>query len=110
MVAQARKVDLDLGHVRIRGAPKGATPFWRHNVGLEASPFESRTVVDFGDGHFPPTGRRERAVPMKALEAYTAHFAAIVVKFREADTTEVCSACPQLDQGSENAPLDEVAR
>jgi hypothetical protein len=72
---------------------KALDRFWRHKVGLEASPSESRTVVVFGDGKFPATGRRERAVPRKAMEASAARFAAAVVKVREAYTTKVCSSC-----------------
>ena len=74
--------------------------FWRRKVGLEESPAKSRTVVVFGDGSFPPTGKRERAVPRKAMEAAAARFAAAVVKVKEAYTTKVCSAC--------HASTDEV--
>jgi hypothetical protein len=72
---------------------KALDRFWRHKVGLEASPSQSRTVVVFGDGKFPPTGRRERAVPRKAMEAAAARFAMMVVKVREAYTAKVCSSC-----------------
>eukprot|EP00873_Tetraselmis_striata_P026897 jgi/Tetstr1/447161/TSEL_034598.t1 len=54
--------------------------FWRHKVGLEARHDLSRTVVVFGDGKFSASGRGERAVPRKAMEASAARFAAKVVK------------------------------
>jgi hypothetical protein len=74
--------------------------FWRHKVGLEACPSKSRTIVVFGDGSFPATGKRERAVPRKAMEAAASRFAMKVVKVREAYTTKVCSTCHE--------PTDEV--
>jgi transposase len=74
--------------------------FWRHKVGLEESPQRSKTVVVFGDGSFPATGKRERAVPRKAMEAAASRFAMKVVKVREAYTTKVCSTCHE--------PTDEV--
>ena len=74
--------------------------FWRGKVGLEESPAKSKTVVVFGDGSFPATGKRERAVPRKAMEAAASRFAAKVVKVREAYTTKVCSTCHE--------PTDEV--
>ena len=67
--------------------------FWRHKAGLEACHTASDTIVVFGDGRFSCTGKKERAVPRRALEAAAARFAKLVVKVNEAYTTCVCSKC-----------------